>query len=162
MGVSGCGKSTIGAMLARALGCRFLEGDAFHDPAAIALMKAGHPLTDEDRWPWLDRVGTAIGEAVAADGVSVAACSALKRVYRRRLADRIGACVRFVLLDANHDRLHGRIANRPGHYMPASLLASQLATLERPDPDESALTVDGNRSPAVLCRDALDWLVSVA
>ncbi|MGI4730720.1 MAG: gluconokinase [Janthinobacterium lividum] len=158
MGVSGSGKSTIGALLARALGCRFLEGDSFHDAAAVARMKAGHALTDEDRWPWLDRLGVAIGEAVAADGVSVAACSALKRSYRQRLADRIGMGARFVLLDPGTDKLRHRMVNRPHHYMPASLLGSQLATLERPGPEEPALTLDGDLSPTALCRKALHWL----
>lgn len=161
MGVSGSGKSTVGAMLAHALECQFLEGDAFHDAAAIARMKAGHPLSDEDRWPWLDRLGIAIGHAVAADGVSVAACSALKRAYRQRLADRIGTLVRFILLDPSDEQLRRRLVNRPHHYMPASLLASQLATLERPAADEPALTLSGDLPPATLCREALDWLGTV-
>jgi gluconokinase len=162
MGVSGSGKSTLGTMLARALGCRFLEGDAFHDAVAIARMKAGRPLTDEDRWPWLDRIGRAISDSLAVDGVSVAACSALKRAYRQRLADRVGTAARFVLLDAGEDRLHDRLVNRPHHYMPASLLASQLATLERPDADEPALTIAADRPTSMLCREALDWLGAVA
>lgn len=162
MGVSGSGKSTVGTLIAQALGSVFLEGDAFHDAAAIARMKSGHPLTDEDRWPWLDRLGIAIAQALATDGVSVAACSALKRAYRQRLIDRIGAGARFILLDPGADRLERRLKDRPHHYMPASLLASQLATLERPEPDEVALTIDDDRPPAMLCRTALDWLGAFA
>jgi gluconokinase len=160
MGVSGSGKSTLGALIAKALGCRFLEGDAFHDAAAVAKMAAGHPLSDEDRWPWLDRVGAALGEEVAADGVAVAACSALKRVYRDRLSVAVPAPVRFVLLDNSREELARRVSNRPGHYMPATLLDSQLATLERPGPDEPAIILGTDRPPRRLCEEALDWAVA--
>lgn len=162
MGVSGSGKSTVGALLAQTLGCKFLEGDAYHDAAAIARMASGHPLTDEDRWPWLDRLGNAIAQASANDGISVAACSALKREYRQKLTDRLGTGTRFVLLDPSAERLQRRLKERPHHYMPASLLASQLATLERPGPDEAAVTIDGDQPPAALCLAALDWLQAAA
>ena len=158
MGVSGSGKSTLGTMLAGRLGCPFLEGDLFHDAAAVAKMRAGHPLTDEDRWPWLDRLGGAIGRAVAADGVSVAACSALKRSYRDRLTTAIGTRMRFLLLDVRHDELLRRLENRRGHYMPPSLLESQLATLERPTAAEPMLTLDAALPTDRLCADAIDWL----
>ena len=110
MGVAGSGKSTLGAHLSRTLGCPFMEGDDFHSADAIAKMRSGQPLTDADRWPWLDRLGGAIGEAVAAHGVAVAACSALRRCYRDRLIEAIGAATRFVLLDSPHEELQRRLA----------------------------------------------------
>ena len=133
MGVSGCGKSTLGALLASRLDCAFLEGDTFHDEEAVAKMRAGHALTDDDRWPWLDRLGLAIKETLAAEGQVVAACSALRLRYRERLRAAIGASARFVLLDLGRDELERRMIQRAGHYMPPSLLDSQLATLERPE-----------------------------
>lgn len=158
MGVSGSGKSTLGAALAQALDCPFLDGDDFHDAAAIAKMSAGAPLTDDDRWPWLDRVGRAMGQALTTNSTAVAACSALRRGYRNRLRAAISAPTRFILLDASPDELQRRLAQRQGHYMPASLLDSQLATLEPPDADEVALRLAGGGSPQH-CRDAtLAWL----
>lgn len=158
MGVSGSGKSTLGALLARQLACPFLEGDDFHDPQAIAKMRAGRPLTDDDRWPWLDRLGAAIGEALASDGCAVAACSALRRRYRERLREAIAAPTRFVMLDAGYDELLRRLSQRPDHYMPAGLLDSQLATLERPDVDEAVCTLDAAAPPERLCEMAQAWL----
>ena len=162
MGVSGSGKSTLGALLAQSLGCPFLEGDAFHDPDAITKMSAGQPLADEDRWPWLDRLGSAVGEALSSGGLAVAACSALKRSYRDRLRGAIGAPTRFVLLDNSQDELMRRLENRPGHYMPASLLDSQLATLERPAGDEAALALVASAPPERLCETTLSWLEATA
>jgi gluconokinase len=158
MGVSGSGKSTLGALLAARLGCTFLEGDTFHSAQAVAMMEAGHPLSDADRWPWLDRIGTALAAEVAAHGVAVAACSALKRAYRERLAKGVAAPMRFVLLDSDVDTLQGRVSHRAGHFMPPSLLASQLATLEPPAPDEPALTLDTRATPDTLVDETLDWL----
>lgn len=158
MGVSGSGKSTLGALLARRLDCPFLEGDDFHDEQAVAKMSAGQPLVDDDRWPWLDRLGLAIGEAVASGGRVVAACSALKRGYRERLRGVILAPTRFVLLNASHDELLRRLTRRSGHYMPASLLDSQLATLERPGADEAICTLDAAAPPERLCDLAQAWL----
>jgi gluconokinase len=158
MGVSGSGKSTLGPVLARALNCRFLDGDDFHDAAAVLKMSAGQPLADDDRWPWLDRLGLAIGQALARDGGSVAACSALRRGYRDRLRAAIRAPVRFVLLDASPDELRCRLDDRAGHYMPASLLGSQLATLERPGPDEAAIALTTGAPPEQLCDATLAWL----
>jgi gluconokinase len=132
MGVSGCGKSTLGTALAGVIGCPFFEGDDFHAAEAISRMRAGIPLTDGDRWPWLERLGLAIAGGLAEDGAVVASCSALKRSYRDRLRAVIPAPVGFVLLDAQAEELRNRMAARPGHYMPPSLLDSQLATLERP------------------------------
>ena len=161
MGVSGSGKSTLGSLLAQRLGCRFLEGDAFHDPAAIAKMRAGCPLTDDDRWPWLDRLGAAVGEAARSGGTAVAACSALKRDYRERLMRAINAPTRFVLLETEPDELIRRLTQRAGHYMPPSLLRSQLATLERPGADEPVLRLETTTSPERLCERVEAWLTRV-
>lgn len=158
MGVSGSGKSTLGALLASRLDCPFLEGDDFHDARAIAKMSAGQPLDDDDRWPWLDRLGLAVGDALASGGRVVAACSALRRSYRERLRGAIPAPTRFVLLDASHDELLRRLSGRSGHYMPASLLRSQLATLERPGADEAVFTLDAVAPPERLCEIAQSWL----
>jgi len=158
MGVSGSGKSTLGLALARELDCPFLEGDDFHAPESVAKMRAGIPLTDDDRWPWLDRLGGALGAAVAARGIAVATCSALKRVYRDRLRGSVAAPVGFVLPNVDPDELLRRMTARTHHYMPPSLLTSQLATLERLQPDELAITVDARQPPAQLCEQTLAWL----
>lgn len=158
MGVSGCGKSTLGALLAEALGCAFLEGDSFHSAESVAKMRGGVALTDADRWPWLDRLAAAAAASIATHGVAVAACSALRAAYRERLRRGIGAPVRFVLLDPCRDRLAARLAARPGHFMPPSLLDSQLATLERPLPEEDALAFGDELSPQALCDAVLGRL----
>ena len=147
MGVSGAGKSTFGAALSQALGWDFQEGDALHPPANVAKMCAGIPLDDADRAPWLDRVAEWL--AAHEDG-GVIACSALKRRYRARLRDAAPDTL-FVLLDPPLTVLRQRDAARKGHFMPASLLDSQLATLERPDADEHAITIvnDGSVDEAV-------------
>ncbi len=136
MGVSGSGKTTVGAALADALGLPFVDGDELHPAANVAKMAAGIPLDDADRAPWLDAVG-----AVLAAGPVVAACSALKRAYRDRLRAAAPA-LELVFLDGSRELLASRLVARPGHFMPASLLDSQLATLERPSPDERPVTVD--------------------
>ncbi|MBC7670391.1 gluconokinase [Caulobacter sp. DWP3-1-3b2] len=158
MGVSGSGKSTLGAVLADALGCAFLDGDDFHDATAISKMSTGQPLVDDDRWPWIDRLGGAIGQALTPSGTAVAACSALRRSYRDRLRAAIPALTRFVLLDPNPDELQRRLDQRTGHYMPASLLGSQLATLERPGADEAATALAAEASPLQLRDATLAWL----
>jgi gluconokinase len=159
MGVSGSGKSTLGPLLAARLGCSFIEGDEFHDETAVAMMRSGQPLTDTERWPWLDRIGAAMAVDIAARGIAVAACSALKRSYRDRLAGALTMRPRFVLLDNDPDELLRRLNNRPGHYMPPALLESQLATLERPTKDEAALTLDTHAAPNALVDDAIAWLM---
>lgn len=137
MGVSGSGKSTVGAALASSLGWRFLDADDFHPPANVAKMAAGSPLTDDDRWPWLDRLADEM-RAILADGRhAVLACSALKGVYRARM-QRAGD-VRFVFLDGTLETIAARLATREHQYMPATLLPSQFATLEVP---ADALRVD--------------------
>jgi len=158
MGVSGCGKSTLGALLAEALDCPFLEGDSFHSPEAVEKMRGGEALTDEDRWPWLDRVGKAAVKAIESHGVAVLACSALRLAYRDRLRSAIGLPVRFVFLENSREHLLARLGNRPEHYMPASLLDSQLATLERPLPEEAVSTLDADQAPEALRDAVLGWL----
>jgi gluconokinase len=139
MGVCGCGKSTIGAQLAQRLNVTYLEGDAFHPPANIERMRAGQPLTDDDRAGWLAALAQALAKHQA-QGV-VLSCSALKRRYRDVL--RQGAPgLRIVLLHGSEPLLQARLHARQHHYMPASLLASQLATLQMPDPDEHATVLD--------------------
>lgn len=147
MGVSGCGKSTVGTLLAEALRCPFLEGDHFHAREAVAKMRSGQPLSDEDRWPWLERLGAATAQAISEHGAAVTACSALRKRYRDRLRATIGQPVRFVLLDNCRERLLARLTGRAGHFMPASLLDSQLATLERPLAEEQAITLMTEASP---------------
>ena len=159
MGVSGSGKSTLGAALATAIGCSFLEGDDFHAPESVEKMRAGIPLTDGDRWPWLDRLGRSISAGVAGNAIVVAACSALKRAYRDRLRAAITAPVGFVLMDASREELLRRLTARTHHYMPASLLTSQLDTLERPGPDEPAIAVDATRPLADSCEQTIAWLL---
>ena len=135
MGVSGSGKSTVAAGIASALGLAFIDGDGLHAPASVARMRAGIALTDEDRWPWLDRIGACLGEQGKSPRGMAIACSALKRAYR----DRIRAAapgVRFVFLDGPAALIETRMATRTGHYMPSTLLASQLQTLEPPGADE--------------------------
>ena len=149
MGVSGCGKTTVGRLLAEALRCPFLEGDEFHAPEAVAKMRSGQPLGDDDRWPWLDRLAAATARSVAGYGIAVTACSALRRCYRDRLRATIGP-VRFVLLESGREQLMARLADRSGHFMPASLLDSQLATLEYPVAEEGAITLVTEDSPEVL------------
>lgn len=139
MGVSGAGKTVVGQALARALGCAFLEGDAYHPPANVAKMRRGEPLTDADREPWLHALAAALAEQEARGERSVLACSALRRRYRDRLAAAVPC--RFVLLDVPPDELAERLARRTGHFMPAALLDSQLATLEPPEPDENGVVV---------------------
>lgn len=142
MGVSGSGKSTIARRLADALGWDFLEGDALHSPANRAKMRAGVPLEDADRWPWLDAIAAWMAQQLAAGRSGVVACSALRRVYRERLR-RAGPGVRFVYLQVAHDELARRMRGRR-HFMPPALLGSQLATLEEPASDEPALRVQAS------------------
>lgn len=141
MGVSGCGKSTIGQRLAESLGLAYLEGDAFHPAANVERMRAGQALTDADRQGWLQALGDALGAARAEGRAVVLACSALKRRYRDVL--RAGdPDLRLVFLRGDRDTLAARIGARRNHYMPASLLDSQIAALEAPDDDENALAFD--------------------
>ena len=137
MGVCGCGKTTVGQALAEALHWRFLDADDFHPQANVAKMAAGDPLTDDDRWPWLDRLADELRAILARDEHAVLACSALKQAYRDRL-QRAGD-VRFVHLAGDFDTIAARLAARKHRYMPATLLESQFAALE---PPREALNVD--------------------
>ena len=141
MGVSGCGKSLIGRMLANQLGLPFRDGDELHPRSNVEKMASGTPLTDADRRPWLDAVGKALAEAD-----KVIACSALRRVYRDRIRAAAGPTV-FVHLAGDREVLAERVSDREGHFMPAKLLDSQLDTLEPPGPDEDAVTVDIDATP---------------
>jgi len=142
MGVSSSGKSTVGKATGRALHAPFLDGDGFHPPENVEKMRAGIPLTDADRWPWLAALARGLREAADPKGVSVGACSALKRAYRDFLVKEAGEPILFVYLKGTPEIIGERIAQRKHEYMPASLLGSQFATLEEPDPaTENVLTV---------------------
>lgn len=139
MGVAGCGKSTLAVAIARRLNWTFVEGDLCHPPENVARMTAGIPLDDEARQPFLQNVAAAL---MASRGGAVASCSALKREYRDLIRGEVGD-VLFILPHLSRDELAHRIARRPGHFMPTSLLDSQIATLERPQADEHAILLDG-------------------
>ena len=155
MGVSGCGKSTVAALLAGRLGWDFEEGDELHPPANIAKMAAGHPLDDEDRQPWLEQVAAWIRERTDAGRPGIITCSALKRSYRDVLR---GDRVEFVYLAGTREQIAKRLAARHGHFMPAALLDSQFAALEPPMPDENAITVDISASGSTQADQIIDRL----
>lgn len=134
MGVSSSGKSTVGQSVARRLHVPFLDGDGYHPEANVEKMRAGTPLTDEDRWPWLERLAQALHEAADRKGAAVGACSALKRAYRDFLVEQAGEPILFVYLEGSREVIGERMARRKHEYMPTSLLDSQFATLEVPDP----------------------------
>jgi len=146
MGVSGVGKTTVGRLVAAELGLPFHDADALHSEASRRKMAAGIPLTEDDREPWLRTIAERMA-GWAVEGGAVVACSALRRRHRDVLAAASPGDVRFVFLDADPRVVEERLAVRRGHYMPASLLDSQLATLERPGPDE-AIRVDASGTPA--------------
>jgi len=139
MGVSGSGKSTVGAALAQRLGVPFADADDFHPPANVAKMKAGTPLNDDDRYPWLEAIGGWLADHCGTGGVM--SCSALKRKYRDQLR-RHCPQAEFVHLSGSPEVIAARQASRPGHFMPASLMASQFATLEPLERDERGVTLD--------------------
>ncbi|GAA1833463.1 gluconokinase [Pseudonocardia ailaonensis] len=146
MGVSGAGKSTVAEALVRRTGWAFAEGDDLHPEANRRRMAAGHPLTDDDRWPWLRRIADWIGAQESASRDGVVTCSALRRAYREVLTAGHPS-VRFVYLAVGHAELEGRLGRRTGHYMPAALLQSQLDTLEEPGPDEPVIVDRGGGDP---------------
>ncbi|MGH2342998.1 gluconokinase [Segnochrobactraceae bacterium EtOH-i3] len=156
MGVAGCGKSRIGAAVAARLGARFIEGDAFHPAANITKMQAGIPLDDAHRAGWLDRLGIELAAATAGGGRAVLACSALKRAYRDRLRAAVPGLA-IVFLDLPEEVAAARVAARPGHFMPASLVASQVATLERPDGEPRMLRLDATGTADDLVAAAARW-----
>lgn len=150
MGVSGCGKSTIGAMLAEALGLPFADADAFHPPENVRKMSAGIPLTDADRWPWLDALGAWLA---AEERGGIIACSALRRAYRDRLRGWVPG-LSVVHLAGAPELIAARQGAREGHFMPPSLMASQFATLEPPGADEEALILDIAAAPGAVVAEA--------
>ncbi len=154
MGVSGCGKSTIGSLLADRLGVPFLDADDLHPPANRAKMAAGVPLTDEDRWPWLRLVGA---ELASASGGIVVACSALRRAYRDLLRSFVPD-VYFVHLVCSREQLESRLSHRVDHFMPLGLLDSQLATLEPLRAEEGGVTLDCALPAGDLARSAVESL----
>lgn len=145
MGVSGSGKSTVAAELVQRLGWDFAEGDDFHPPANVAKMRAGQPLDDEDRWPWLRTIASWVGEHEAAGKSAVVTCSALKRRYRDLLRDGHRS-VWFAHVTADPELIRSRVEQRAGHYMPPSLLGSQLDALQDLEPDEPGAAVSGAES----------------
>jgi carbohydrate kinase (thermoresistant glucokinase family) len=159
MGVSGCGKSTVGALLAQQLSAEFVEGDSLHPASNVEKMAAGTPLTDADREGWLQTIAAQLGTAHTAGRSLVVSCSALKRAYRDTL--RASAPdLRLVYLQGDFDLLGARVAARSGHYMPASLLASQFAALQEPSADEHAITLDCRVEPETLAAQAFAALTT--
>ena len=159
MGVSGSGKSTVAAGLVDRLGCAFAEGDDFHPPANVAKMRAGMPLDDDDRWPWLRTLAAWIGEHEQAGRNAVVTCSALKRSYRDLLRDGHPS-VWFAHVTVDADLLRDRVEQRTGHYMPPSLLDSQLATLEPLQDDEPGASISGAGTPDAVVEELLNTLSS--
>jgi gluconokinase len=144
MGVSGCGKTTVGEALADRIDAEFIDGDALHSPENVAKMSRGEPLTDEDRWPWLETIGRRLGRAA---GPVVIASSALRRRYRDRITEAALEPVLFIHLSGDIDLIGTRMRARKDHYMPPSLLRSQFDALEPPGPDENAFGVGIEGTP---------------
>lgn len=158
MGVSSSGKTTVGKLIAERLQAPFLEGDDYHPEANIKKMSAGIPLTDDDRWPWLDAMGKGLHDTAEEHGLAVGACSALKRSYRDRLVKAAGEPIVFVYLDGSYEEIDKRMKARKHHFMPESLLRSQFATLERPGADENAITVPIAATPEIVTDAAMEKL----
>jgi gluconokinase len=157
MGVSGSGKTTLGKALADRLRWAFCEGDDLHPPANVAKMSRGEPLTDHDRWPWLEAIGSWLDERSAEGTSAVITCSALRRAYRDLLREGRPGLV-FCHVTAPPELIGDRVEHREGHYMPPSLLPSQLATLEPLAADEPGVTVSAGGSPEDVLADALRGL----
>jgi gluconokinase len=150
-GVSGAGKTTVGKLLADELGWHFYEADDFHLRANIEKMHRGVPLTDEDRWPWLEKLRELIMRCVAAGENAVLACSALKRAYRDEL--RVSEEVKFVFLRGDYALIEQQLRRRRGHFMNPALLRSQFADLQEPEADEGVITVELGRMPEELVEE---------
>jgi gluconokinase len=156
MGVSGSGKTAVGQAMAADLGMEFIEGDDYHPDANVDKLAAGIPLSDEDRWPWLRALVDVVAERHEAGAGTVLACSALRRVYRNVLRTASPQGESFVIqLDAEEASLRSRLEHRRGHYMPASLLESQLATLEPLEPDETGAVIDARLPEPDVVAEAL-------
>ncbi|CAN7296492.1 gluconokinase [Phyllobacterium sp. LjRoot231] len=155
MGVSGSGKSSVGNAIAKALALPFVEGDTRHPSANVQKMASGIPLTDEDRWPWLDKIGAEL--AKAEEGV-VVSCSALKKSYRDRLRQEAGAPLGFIFLDGSLEVLLDHMSRRTGHFMPLSMLDSQLATLEPPTGEPLVLRQNIEHSVDEIAAASVDWV----
>lgn len=158
MGVTGCGKTTVGTALAAALGGQFVDGDALHSPASVEKMSHGIPLEDADRWPWFDRIIARMTDPVNGSAPFVVGCSALKRSYRDHLRAGIPGLT-FLFLDVPRDIIIERVSHRPGHFMPASLVDSQFATLERPDHEADAAAIPPGTTGAII-EAFVGWLIS--
>lgn len=161
MGVSGSGKTTIGTALAQRLGWAYEEGDAFHPQSNVDKMRAGHPLTDDDRWPWLRAIAARIDAVRDAGGHAVITCSALKCAYRAVLTGG-RADVRLVYLEGSHELIARRLAVRRGHFMPPALLDSQFAALEAPGEDERPLVVAVDAPPDAVAERLVRMLADAA
>ena len=158
MGVSGAGKSTVGRIVAERLNCPFRDADSFHPKANIEKMASGHPLTDDDRWPWLHAIADWIGEHRAAGTLCVVTCSALKRAYRDIITNTQSKDVRLVYLKGDYGVIDARLLARKGHFMPPALLQSQFDALEQPAADEHALTVSIDATPEEIAARVLKQL----
>jgi gluconokinase len=157
MGVSGSGKTTVGEGLAKRLGWPYEDADKFHPASNVAKMSAGHPLTDEDRWPWLKAIAAEIDRICDADERVVIGCSALKRAYRDILVHG-RTDIRLVYLDGTQALIADRLGRRKGHFMPPGLLTSQFSTLEPPTPDEHVLRVSIDAPVEAIVDDVLRQL----
>jgi gluconokinase len=155
MGVSGAGKTSIAELLASRLDCRFVEGDRLHPEANVKKMAEGTPLTDEDRWPWLDLIGEELQAARAKGEDIIVTCSALKKIYREKLRSAGGEPLYFIFLKGSPELLASRMGERKGHFMPFSLLQSQLATLESPEGEPAVVTVDIDATVPEIVDDAI-------
>lgn len=157
MGVSGCGKSTCGQLVAEKLGIEYAEGDSYHPEVNVEKMRSGSPLTDEDRGPWLMDLSSLLARWVETGEGGVLTCSALKRKYRDILRGDygIGGDIRFVHLSGPFEVIEGRMEMRENHYMPPGLLTSQFATLEMPADEEKVIHIDITSTPEVLATEVL-------
>jgi gluconokinase len=161
MGVSGCGKSSVGEAISEALGLEFVEGDGLHPASNVEKMSRGIPLTDEDRMPWLDVIGDTMKAKLERNEGIVVSCSALKRSYRDRLRAAVDGNLFFVYLHGSKELLTRHMGERTGHFMPPSLLESQLATLEVPTGEPGVATVDIDDTIEGIAKTALRDLSSL-
>lgn len=156
MGVAGCGKSSVGEAISRAIQGTMIEGDSYHPPENIKKMTEGHPLNDDDRAGWLARLATVLADAVASGQLPVLACSALKKSYREVLRSETPN-LGFVFLKLSREVAGDRVSHRPGHFMPATLIDSQFATLESPEGETNVFTIDATLPIAEIAKQAVAW-----